>query len=302
MRILAMNMNKVNYLKNLFKYILSFVVLAFLLSSCEDPVPSDYIPETLIEAVLIVDEPIENIIIMRTQPLNKAFDYNASLIDDAEVKIWTEEKEYNLIFRKEDKPGYFYPDTSEKVKSETTYFLEVTLKDGAKITGKTTTPKRSHWVYLPQGDVYYPKDTLKLAPIDSLRIEFAPLEGKVFYILGIACIDSLGYGEYLTPASDEKNRRIIRPWNEGNERFFSDLTTWTFLPTNKTPIVWTVFKWFGKHRALVYFPDENYFNWFLQYVVKASYDPLLSSVEGGIGVFGSASKISHDFFLYKNQK
>ncbi len=292
---------RTNLMLIFFKYIIPVTFLTFFISSCEDPLPSDYIPETVVEAVLIVDKPIENIIVMRSQPLNKPFDYNASLIDDAEVIIRTEGKEYNLVFRSNNNPGYYFPDTTEKVKSETTYTLEIKLKDGSLITGKTTTPKKTNWIYTPGTVIYYPKDTLKLAPVDSLRIEYAPVDNNMFYILSVVCRDTLDYGKYLTPATDEKNRRIIRPWNEDNETFFYDLSTWYFLPTTKTPIVWTVFKWFGKHTVNIYVPDQNYLNWFLQHVIKGSYDPLLSSVDGAIGVFGSASQISHDFFLIKNQ-
>ncbi len=293
---------RINYINLFFKYLIPITFLTFFLSSCEDPIPSDYIPATFVEAVLIVDKPIEKIIVMRTQPLNKPFDYNASLIDDAEVTIRTEGKEYNLVFRNDDNPGYYFPDTSEKVKPETTYTLEIKLKDGSIITGKTTTPKQTNWIYTPGDTVYYPKDTLKLAPVDSLRIEYAPVPNNMFYLLSVVCNDTLDYGKYLNPPTEEKNRRIIRPWNEDNDHYFYNLTNWTFLPTTKTPIVWTVFKWFGKHTVNIYVPDANYLNWFLQYIIKGSYDPQLSSVNGAIGVFGSVSEISHNFFLIKNQK
>ena len=59
------------YYFNLFlKYLIPLTFLTFFLSSCEDPIPSDYTPATLVEAVLIVDKPIEKIIVMKTQPLN----------------------------------------------------------------------------------------------------------------------------------------------------------------------------------------------------------------------------------------
>jgi hypothetical protein len=204
-----------------FKYIIPVTFLTFFISSCEDPLPSDYIPETVVEAVLIVDKPIENIIVMRSQPLNKPFDYNASLIDDAEVIIRTEGKEYNLVFRSNNNPGYYFPDTTEKVKSETTYTLEIKLKDGSLITGKTTTQKKTNWIYTPGTVIYYPKDTLKLAPVDSLRIEYAPVDNNMFYILSVVCRDTLDYGKYLTPATDEKNRRIIRPGMKIMKHFFT---------------------------------------------------------------------------------
>jgi hypothetical protein len=51
----------------------------------------------------------------------------------------------------------------------------------------------------------------------------------------------------------------------------------------------------------VYVPDWNFLRWFLQAQTKGEADPLLSSVDGAIGYFGSASSIKFDFFLLKNQ-
>ena len=38
----------------------------FLFNACEDAIPSDYIEQKFVEAYLIVDEPIRNIVLMNT--------------------------------------------------------------------------------------------------------------------------------------------------------------------------------------------------------------------------------------------
>ena len=70
-------------IKNIF-YCIIFVLL---LSSCEDPVPKDYIPSNIVEALLIVNEPIRNIKILKSQSLFDEFSYDSSLVSDAEVYI-----------------------------------------------------------------------------------------------------------------------------------------------------------------------------------------------------------------------
>ncbi|MCL5990505.1 MAG: hypothetical protein M1419_00170, partial [Bacteroidetes bacterium] len=82
-----------------FKKIATIFVAIFsiiIINACEDAIPSDYIEEKFVEAYLIVDEPIRNIVLMSTQPVNKKFDYANSLIRNAEVKIIGDGKEFIL--------------------------------------------------------------------------------------------------------------------------------------------------------------------------------------------------------------
>jgi len=65
--------------------------------------------------------------------------------------------------------------------------------------------------------------------------------------------------------------------------------------------VWSAFKWFGLHEVAVMAADWNLVRWYLQNVGVNAVNPLLGSVEGGIGVVGSAYAIRDTFFLLKNQ-
>lgn len=288
------------------KYIISFLITfaaLLFISGCEDLPPDKYIPETYVEAYLIVDEPIENIIVMTSQPLSSSFTYDESLVSDAEVRITDENNtEYILEFRDSNEVGYYLPDTTVLVQPETEYTLEITLGDGTVITGETTTPARFDWIRPPKDIIQYPKDTLSLPEVDSLEIEWENASGAIWYLLRIRCADTLDYGIYLDNVSnDELNRRIERPWSR-RERFYNDVSRWVgAIPNNKTPLVWTTLKWFGRTEVSVYAPDFNFLQWFIHYQRTGIYEPILGSVEGGIGVFGSASVIRKESFVLKNQ-
>lgn len=282
------------------KTYLIFFLSLFILVSCEDPIPSDYIPKNMVEATLIVDEPIKDIIIMKTQPVSDSFVYSKSIIHDADVKIISPTKTYQLVCDNERESGYYYPDTNELINPNTIYKLEIVLKDGTIITGETTTPDRISWIKPLPDTLYYPKDTINLTTPDSLKLEWEKVAGIDFYLVDVQCLDTLNYGIYLNPPTNEMNRRITRPWNHDDQ--FKETSTWSLLPSTKTPVVWLTFKWFGKHKVSVYAPDPNFTRWFLQNVVKGQYDPLLGSIKGAIGDFGSASRVSKQFFLKKNRR
>lgn len=296
---------KMNIKNRVFKIILSMMAFAFILSSCEDDIPNDYIIRTYVEAFLIVDEPISGIKLLETQPLDKQFDQNAGWISNATVKILNEGVTHELVFSNSEPKGYYLPDNTIKVKPGSKYELEIILKDGTKITGETTTPKGTlEWVKAPKKEFYYPKDTLKLPGVDSLELEWTKVPDNYFYILSVICKDTLEYGKYLAPAiPGEKNRRAYNTFAKDNNDYYLDIPSWNFIANSRTPTVWLAFKWFGPQTVTIYAPDYNFLKWFMQAsnFSNNESDPLKYSVKNAIGVFGSAMRLSGDFFLYKNQ-
>lgn len=283
-------------MKNIF---ILLIFLSLFIISCEDPVPTDYVEDFIVEGLLIVDDPIENITVMRSQPLTDIFNFDSAMVKDANVKIKGDDREFVLKYRTREDGGvgYYFPDTAYKIKSGVNYKLEITLPNGNFITGNTFTPTRTAWRYLPGKMVQFPLDTLNLSGRDSISWEKAP--GFEFFMITIKCLDTLNYGKYLEPPTDEQNRRVYRPF--GRQTGVIDPITIFPIPATETPIVWNAFRFFGSHRITIYVPDFNFLRWFLQAQGKGEADPLLTSVEGAIGYFGSASAIRYDFFLLKNQ-
>jgi hypothetical protein len=286
-------------------YILHLLILlTLLISSCEDLPPQVYEPKTYVETYLIVDHPLEHVKIMKTQALTDTFKYENTFIRDAEVLIHFNNRTLRLVTDSKGIDGYYYPDTNIKVLPETEYKLEIHLKDGSLITAKTFTPKRFGWLTPPPTDVYYPKDTVNFSDAtDTIKIKWEHNPSAMYYFIRIACLDTALYGKYLTPPTSDSNRRTYKPYANTNSPSYTRTQIWSFIPVNETPVVWTFFKWYGKQRVSVFTPDFNFLKWSLQYFQSGQYDPLLGNIEGdGIGIFGSASQIDSDFFVYFPQQ
>jgi hypothetical protein len=127
-----------------FLYILIIIFSSILICvNCADPVPDDYIPINLVEALLIVDKPISNIRITKTLPINQEYKYENAIIKDAKCFIYEDNQELELIYIHSDtaeKCGYFYYDADYLVKPNTEYKLKIILANKDTITGTTITP------------------------------------------------------------------------------------------------------------------------------------------------------------------
>ena len=269
---------------------------------CEDLPPNSYLPEPFVEAYLIVDEPIEGLRIHISQSVTDTFRSESGVVDNATVEITSGDRVYPLVYRVVDGRGeYHLPDTTVLVEPTTRYDLKIRLDDGTLITGTTTTPARIQWIRAPDSVLRYPKDTINL-PKDSVRISWTPAPGLSEYIIGVTCLDTLDYGRYLEPPVEERNRRIERFFEQGAPRY-NDAGRIGFTQGTEVPVTWFAFKWFGRHDIAAYAPDRNMNNWFklTHFSQNPQYNPLYGSVNGGIGVFGSASVARREIFLYKNQ-
>ncbi|MEZ4723076.1 MAG: hypothetical protein R2863_00285 [Candidatus Kapaibacterium sp.] len=292
------------------KKIIIIILTLLTLYSCEDPVPTDYVPQNYLEAALLVGQPIDDIILMRTQPINAVFDYESSLIRDAEVIITGDDKEFKLQIDATGIRGY-YSNDDYRIKGNTRYNIEVIMSDGSRITGTTLTPDKVEWVRDLPENIQYPKDTIRKISNDTLIWEGIPTpieEGVIksngYWGVSVKCLDSLEYGLYLDSVpNSEKNRRLYNAFsNPDNQWRYKELAQWGIIPNKKTPVVWNFFKWYGLHEIAIYNMDNNYIKWFFQRVVQSEFDPNLSTVKGdGIGVFGSLNGIRDTFFLVKNQ-
>lgn len=284
--------------------ILVILISAFLIFSCEDPAPFDYKEEHYVEAYLTVGEPVNDIRLFRTLPLDEPYSLENSIIKDADITIYSENnEELNLEYKDNPSPGYYY-EQDYSVKPETFYYLRIETSEGNVYTDTTRTPAVFEWEREPVSSLHYPKDTLKLSQApDSTKLYWTKSGNVNFYIVNVKCLDTLEYGKYLNPPTEEKNRRVYLPFNDVNE-LYRDRTTLNLIANTTSPVVWFAFRWFGNHEITIQAPDNNYLRWYLQYLSFQGdvYDPNLNTISGGaFGVFGSVAEIKTNAFLYKNQ-
>ena len=81
------------------KRIILIAIISIFVISCEDSSLSDYKEDFIVEALLVVGEPINNITVMRSQPVSGIFNYDSSMVRDANVKIIGDGKEFDLKYR-----------------------------------------------------------------------------------------------------------------------------------------------------------------------------------------------------------
>lgn len=278
--------------------------LGVAMGGCEDTPPNEYVPQYVVETYLIVDQPMQGISLTRSQPLTDTFRVANGLVTDADVSLVADGRTYPLQYRAEGgQGGYFYPDTSELVKPNTLYKLEIRTKDGGHITAQTLTPGRVEWTKAPLDTITIPEkgNPAYLKPPDSLDLAWTPVPGVNEYLIRVTALDTLDYGKYLTPPTPELNRRVNPDFDEFEPPTRqAEKTRWGFVTSTKTPIVWAVFKWFGPQDVVLYAADAAFVRWFkmTQWTGNAQYDPLLGNVRGdGIGVFGSASVTRKKVFM-----
>lgn len=278
---------------------LLFVVLVVV--SCGDPVPDDYIPELTIEATLLVDKPITDIKIYWSQSMRDSFSYAADMTTTATGLITgSDGSRHELVYVSDSSGGYYRSsDTAYRVQPQVTYDL-VVQDNGRTLTASTTAPPRIEWIKTLPDTITYPGKANELNPAfsDSLKIYWTIPQGFGEFLIGVSCLDTLRYGEYLTPPSSEPNRRVeLDDYQSTSPRRFE--TTRIVYTLASGVFYWGAFKWFGPHEVTVYCGDINFTNWFKQVQFIRAYNPNLASVTGGLGTFGSASTVSKRFFFKK---
>ena len=307
-------------------YVIILAILAIFVTSCEDPAPMDYIQDCYIEGYLLAGEPITGFRVTYTQPLDQPFSVKNGNITDASVKIicykgYTDsiEQVLTLAYKQDDslaqKSG-FYSDPGFKIKPLTKYRLEININDNEKtrITGLTYVPDSISWIKPPKDTINYPKDTNALPVDNNLEIEWRRVNSTMAYILCTDCLDTVGYGKYLSPPTAERNRPVYNfITNQMSKRqdtarpsYYKEKTWVGMIRNTHTQTVWMAFKWFGPHLVSVYAPDFNMLRWFFASMYGGQNYGITNSVKSengkrAFGVFGSASVVRHYLFMKKNQ-
>jgi hypothetical protein len=284
--------------------ILMMLAAVAALGGCEGTTSNEYLPQYIVQGVLIVGEPIEEITVSRSLSITDTFRLSSSAIGDARVAIEVDGATLDLVYRADTALGeYRYPDSTFLVQPRKVYRLRVTLADGTVMTGETLTPKQIEWIHEPADTVQFPSDTVTFPPTDSLRLQWTTVDAAGQYMISLRTLDTLGYGRYLTPPTDEPNRRTPRLFGRppGSS---PDLLRWNLAPASNFIAPWTSFRWFGGHEVTIFAPDYNFFNWFrlTNLQQQRQYNTLLGSITGGLGVFGSASILKKKVFVLKNQE
>lgn len=274
------------------------------LAGCEDPVPTDYVPEYAFTGYIYAGEYPTDILLTRSLSPLDTFAYSQGEISDARITIWSDRDTIDLVWVPAEEAGkvghYRAADTTALIEERTTYRMRAELGDGTVLSAETRVPGQIEWIRRPPALLQYPRDTINLPPSTDTLI-WTPIDGVEEYLIEVQAVDTLGYGRYLSPPTGEPNRRIER-FFEANAPRYNDVVRWGFVQNTRVTVVWFAFKWFGLHDITIYAPDPALLEWFKQVRFGGNqYNPLLGNVAGGIGVFASATRRTERGFLLKNQ-
>jgi hypothetical protein len=280
-------------------------VFLLILVGCEDPVPDDYVEEIAVQGFVIAEQPLTDIRVFRTLPIQDTFTFAKAVITDAIVTVTENGVPVAIEFVDDSTGGYYRAvDTSYRVKYNTTYGLMIQAR-GKTLTATAQTRGPFNWVRPPKDTIIYPGKANETQIFDSLNISWQGQEGTNVYVLALECLDTLGYGAYLLPPTADTNRRLRDPSDEFDDGTLiaNELTRYVPAIVSNTPVVWRTFKWFGRHQLHVYTGDGAFQEWFnmVGFGRRSNYDYRLSNVTGGLGVWAGASKISGDLFLVKDK-
>lgn len=283
--------------------IIAALFASLMLVSCGDPVPTDYEQELMVEGFVFVGEPIRDIRVLRTLPITDTFRFVDAAVRDAQVRITANGVPLSVEYVPDSLGGtYRVIDIQYRAIAGVTYDIEVVAL-GKKLTATTTTPAPFEWIQAPKDTLPYPGRLFELTRNDSLDVSWTPVAGVGQYIVAVECVDTLGYGEYVTPSTVDTNRRIRDQDRFDNGTLIaSERVRFGFSILPRAPTVWSVFKWFGKQEIRVYAGDQAFQEWFrmVGFGRRSSYDYRLSNVKGGLGTWGSASVIRKASFLKKD--
>ncbi len=290
----------------------AFVIAAFMvlfgqiIAGCEDPVATDYKEEIVLEGLLLVGEPLEQIRIMRTLPITDTFSFERAALPDATIIVEADGTEIPMEYIPDSRGGtYRAADTTYRVKPNVLYRVTVQAR-GARLTAATRTPPLFEWDAPPRSWLRYPHpDSLLVSVDDSLLISWTSVPGIEQYIISITCLDTLGYGQYLEPPKLETNQRTRRPvpdfFDQSGTLIANERTTLGSTRFTTSQTVWGVFRWYGLHEIRIYAPDRAFLDWIdlVGSGRRSSYDYRQSNIKGGLGAWGSASLVKQRTFLLK---
>jgi hypothetical protein len=293
------------------------VALLFLtlLSGCDSTQPSDHVEDVIVEAYLIAGEPLPDIWLSRSIPVNDVFDAGSGGFPGATVRVqllgpddrpestWTYEPVFGAAGQ------YTPPSTDARILPGRTYRLEADIPDRERVTAQTTVPGDYQLVDVGPLELEYRQ-------ADQLEFVVTPIErdGRApVYIFSIESLDPRPsnltplYLDFIydldedDPVVDEEldatemDAVLLNsspPINEGNYEQRPDGLLSVRLP-------WFAVAFYGPTRVVMSALDDNVYDFVRYQQVQAGGSTLspgeipnvLDRVENGRGLFGSLTRV-----------
>ncbi len=271
--------------------------------------------ELVVDGLLLVDQTLPELFVWRTLPPGQAYHREAAVVNDARVRIVQGDQVFEYAPDPAIPGRYLPPPEAPQVESLTEYRLEVDI-EGKRVRASTTTPERVQVreAMLVDEDTQEIVQTLKSFAEVGDEVYTAP-ENQITHLEGLIELHLGKAGEAYQAAlfALEENAQLL---DEDLEDFFDeDLDG---LRANQSPPFvasdgilrwpWFAVVFTGRSLMKVYALDHNWFEYArsspdLQEqggfggLVGENFERPFFQVEGGIGLFGSASVDSVGFVV-----
>ena len=268
----------------------------------------------VVDGVLIVDQPLPELFVRRTLPPGQIYSRDAAGVPDAQVRVFQGGQVFE--YAPDLAPGrYLPPLEAPLVQTKTEYRLEVKV-EGKTIRASTTTPERVRvrQVVLLDEDTEEIMRTLKSFAEVGDEVYTAP-ENQLTHLEGIIEIHLEKAGEaYQTAvfALEEDAQLLDEDFIEIYDRDPEDLRANQSPPLAASDGIlrwpWFAVVYTGRSLIKVYAVDHNWFEYarsspdFQEQggfggMAGENFERPFFQVEGGIGLFGSASVDSVGFVI-----
>jgi hypothetical protein len=276
----------------------------------------------VVDATLIVGRRLPAVFLKTTLAPDAPYSEEAAALTGAAVTVRREGMTFSYA-EDDSTPGRYVPPPGETVLAETNYALEVTLADGARITASTTTPASfevTEWLHLDEttletrarlrtfeelGDSVYVAPENQIVYLDGLLEARFPAPPGAVYQVGILSLDEgspfVIEGDFLDEEDYEDfSRAVSSPALEAADGFVR-------LP-------WFAIFFAGRHKITVHSIDRNWFDLVRSAPeISGAAGPVVGGnagdgferpifhIEGGMGLFGSASVDSIGFVIHPQE-
>ena len=275
----------------------------------------------VVDALLIVDRPMPALFVRETVGAGEVYTRDRAGVTDAEVIVSGGVNDF--VYRSDaSEPGRYVPPAgAPMVLPETTYALTV-RSQGREARATTITPSRLSMREAVLVDDQTLREIRKLKTFrDGTNAVFEAPENRVVYQEGRldARFDALDVPGYqISIESLDLDSEVVVDSDLLSEEDYADLERWGVSPAFEArdgtiPMPWFAVYYAGRHIVRIYAIDHNWFDLirsvpeFFQDEEGLAFQPgglagdnferPIFRVEGGIGLFGSASVDSLGFVL-----
>jgi hypothetical protein len=253
----------------------SIVILSILaLAGCKEPTsPNEYRNELVVYGFLFTGQTIDSITVQRTARIDEFYSAEAVAISNAVVVVSGNGITDTLRYDPATPGRYYSVNGNNRVEPATSYALTVVAPGYPPITASTTVPdiiRITNRAEIPQ----------QLTYLDgTVRLQWSPNNHYSDYLYYVTSIDSLA-------------EKIDRFDLNADTTKLPDKTTYQFglYGMDHSFVPWFAFNYYGRYTITVSAIDSNYYDYLRQVIFEGiDIHETRFSLQGGIGVFGSAS-------------